>query len=238
MTATDDGDQSTHDRLTPIEAIMTTRAIRRFTDQPVTDEEIATCLRAAQQGPSGGNVQPQQYVVVTDPALKAEVAQWYKASFDRYRESLPDPSAFRDEAARASWTRTRDASQYLADHLQDAAAIVFFLQPIIPWGAVDDEGAMDIGRLDASVYPAVQNFCVAARALGIGTALTTVIRVRAAETLAALGVPANDDGSPRFEIAACVPMGRPVGNFGVAPRKPAAAVTHWNTFGNRRRDPE
>jgi hypothetical protein len=31
-------------------------------------------------------------------------------------------------------------------------------------------------------------------------------------------------------------MGRPVGRFGVAPRKPAAAVTHWNTFGNRRRD--
>ena len=224
--------------LTPIEAIMTTRAIRRFSDEPVTDDEIAICLRAAQQGPSGGNVQPQQYVVVTDPAVKADVAQWYKASFDRYRESLPDPSGFRDEAARASWTRTRDASQYLADHLQDAAAIVFFLQPIIPWGAVDDEGAMDIGRLDASVYPAVQNFCVAARALGIGTALTTVIRVRAAETLAALGVPANDDGSPRFEIAACVPMGRPLGNFGVAPRKPAAAVTHWNTFGNRRRDAE
>jgi len=233
MSATDN-----HETLTPIEAILTTRAIRRFTDEPVTDDEIATCLRAAQQGPSGGNVQPQQYVVVTDPTVKAEVAQWYKASFDRYRESLPDPSGFRDEAARASWTRTRDASQYLADNIQDAAAIVFFLQPIIPWGAVDDEGAMDIGRLDASVYPAVQNFCVAARALGIGTALTTVIRIRAAETLAALGVPANEDGSPRFEIAACVPMGRPVGNFGVAPRKPAAAVTHWNTFGNRRRDAE
>ena len=108
---------------------------------------------------------------------------------------------------------------------------MFFLQPIIPWGAVDDEGPMDIGRLDASVYPAVQNFCVAARSLGIGTALTTVIRIHAAETLAALGVPANEDGSPRFEIAACVPIGRPVGNFGVAPRKPAAAVTHWNRSG-------
>src|SRR6188768_967451 len=175
--------------LTPIEAIMTTRAIRRFSDEPVTDDEIAICLRAAQQGPSGGNVQPQQYVVVTDPAVKADVAQWYKASFDRYRESLPDPSGFRDEAARASWTRTRDASQYLADHLQDAAAIVFFLQPIIPWGAVDDEGAMDIGRLDASVYPAVQNFCVAARALGIGTTLTTVVRVYGDDVLDALGVP-------------------------------------------------
>ena len=74
------------------------------------------------------------------------------------------------------------------------------------------------------------------RALGIGTSLTTVIRIHATETLQALGVPANDDGSPRFEIAACIPIGRPSGNFGVAPRKPASAVTHWNTFGDRRRD--
>jgi nitroreductase len=222
--------------LTPIEAIMTTRAIRRYSDERVTDEEIATCLAAAQQAPSGGNVQPQQYVVVTDPALKAELGELYRATFDRYERSLPDPTSFRDAAAAASWRRTRDASRHLADHIDEAPAIVFFLQPIIPWTPADDQGEMDIGRLDASVYPAVQNFCVAARSLGIGTALTTVIRIEAAATLAALGVPANDDGSARYEIAACVPMGRPAGRFGVALRKPASAVTHWNAYGERRRD--
>ncbi len=213
-----------------IEAIMTTRAIRRFTDDPVTDEEIETCLRAAQQGPSGGNVQPQQYVVVTDPERKAEVARWYRQAFDRYERSLPDPSEFRDEAQAESWRRTRDASRHLADHLDDAPAIVLFLQPLIEWTPRDDDGEMDIGRLDASVYPAVQNFCVAARSLGIGTAVTTVIRIHADEALAALGVPEG-----RFEIAALVPMGRPKGGFGVAPRKPAAAVTHWNAWGDKRR---
>lgn len=213
-----------------IDAIMTTRAIRRYTDEPVTDDEIATCLRAAQQGPSGGNVQPQQYLVVTDPDRKETVAGWYRQAFDRYERSLPDPSNFRDEAQAESWRRTRDASRYLADHLADAAAIVLFLQPLIEWTPRDDDGEMDIGRLDASVYPAVQNFCVAARALGIGTAVTTVIRIHGDEVLAGLGVPEG-----RFEIAALVPMGRPAGNFGVAPRKPAAAVTHWNTWGDKRR---
>ena len=222
------------DELTPLEAIMTTRAIRRFTDEPVTDEEIATCLRAAQQAPSGGNVQPQQYVVVTDPAVKAEVGHWYRRAFDRYERSLPDPPSFRDEAAAESWRRTRAASRHLADHIHEAPAIVLVLQPIIPWSPADDEGPMDIGRLDASVYPAVQNLCIAARSLGIGTALTTVIRIHAAETLEVLGVPRREDGSPRFEIAACVPMGRPAGRFGVAPRKPATAVTHWNRYGDRR----
>ncbi len=175
-------------------------------------------------------MQPQQYVVVTDAARKAELARWYRAAFDRYEASLPDPASFRDEAQAASWRRTRDASRHLADHLDEAAALVLFLQPIIPWTPSDEAGEMDIGRLDASVYPAVQNFCVAARALGLGTALTTVIRIHTAEVLEALGVPAD-----RYEIAALVPVGRPAGRFGVAPRKPASAVTHWNTWGERRR---
>lgn len=212
-----------------IEAIMTTRAIRRFTDAAVADDDLRTCLAAAQQAPSGGNVQPQQYVVVRDPALRAEIGRWYRAAFDRYERTLPDPSSFGDHALADSWRRTRELSRHLADHIGEAPAHVLFLQPRIPWTPSDAEGEMDIGRLDASVYPAVQNFCVAARALGLGTAVTTVIRIHAGEVLAALGVP---DG--RFEIAALVPVGHPVGRFGVAPRKPAATVTHWDRWGDKR----
>ncbi len=175
-------------------------------------------------------MQPQQYLVLTDPDRKTVAAEWYKTSFDRYEATLATPREFRDEAARRSWERTSAASRHLADHLAEAPAIVVFLMASIPWTPSDDEGPMDIGRLDASVYPAVQNFCVAARSLGLGTALTTVIRVYGDEALAALGVP---DG--RFEIAALVPVGYPSGNFGVAPRKPAAAVTHWNHWGDKRR---
>ncbi len=212
-----------------IEAILTTRAMRRFTDEPVADADVETCLRAAQQAPSGGNVQPQQYVVVTDADRRAEIARLYRTAFDRYERSRPAPT-FKDEAAAAAWQRTSAASRHLADHIQDVPVLVLFLQPIIPWGGADEEGPLDIGRLDASVYPAVQNFCVAARSLGLGTALTTVIRIHAVEALDVLGVPAD-----RYEIAALVPLGHPAGKFGVAPRKPASAVTHWNRWGDKRR---
>ena len=211
-----------------IDALMTTRAIRRFTDEPVTDEEIATCLRAAQQAPSGGNVQPQQYIVLTEPEPRAIVGALYRSAFDRY-EMVLMPTDFRSPEAEASWKRTRAAARHLADHLGVAPALVLFLQPTVPWTPSDADGPLDIGRLDASVYPAVQNFCIAARALGIGTALTTVVRIHTAEVLAALDV-AGD-----WEIAALVPMGRPSGHFGQAPRKPASAVTHWNRWGDRRR---
>jgi nitroreductase len=214
-----------------IEALMTTRAMRRYTHEPVTDDEVMACLAAAQQAPSGGNVQPQQYVVVRDPSTRAELGRLYREAFDRYERSLPAPESFPSEEQAATWRRTRDVSRHLADHLGDVPVIVVFLQPLIPWSPSDTDGPMDIGRLDASVYPAVQNFCVAARALGLGTALTTVVRIRSDDVLALLGVPPG-----RFEIAALTPLGRPSGRFGVAPRKPFAAVTHWDRFGTKRRD--
>jgi nitroreductase len=212
-----------------LEALMTTRAMRRYTDEPVTDEEIITCLRAAQQAPSGGNVQPWQYLVVRDDAARAAVGRLYQSAFDRYERVLGStPPRFRSPEDEASWTRTRDASRYLADHLGEAPALVLFLLPIIPWTPSDEQGPMDIGPLYASIYPAVQNFMLAARGLGIGTALTTVIRVVHDEIRAALSIPDT------FEVAALVPMGRPAGHFGVARRKPVEPLTHWDTFGNRR----
>ncbi len=120
-------------------------------------------------------------------------------------------------------------ARHLAEHLAEIPVLVVFLQPLIPWGGQDEEGPLDIGRLDASVYPAVQNFCLAARSLGLGTAYTTVIRVYGEEALAEIGVPVG-----RYEIAALIPLGHPVGRFGVAPRKPYLAVTHWDGWGNKR----
>ena len=106
--------------------------------------------------------------------------------------------------------------------------MVAFLVPVIDWTPSDEEGPMDIGPLYASVYPAVQNFMLAARGLGIGTALTTVVRIHHDELRELLGVPDT------MEVAAIVPMGRPTGRFGVARRKPVHAVTHWDRFGTKR----
>ena len=211
-----------------LETLMTTRSMRRYTDEPVSVADIETCLAAAQQAPSGGNVQPQQYVVVTDPDTKARLAHWYLKAYDRYEKALPEGG--RDEAEVKERKKSRQMARHLAEHLAGVPVLVVFLQPLIPWGGQDDEGPLDIGRLDASVYPAVQNFCLAARSLGLGTAYTTVIRVYGDEALADLGVPAG-----RYEIAALIPVGHPVGKFGVAPRKPYRAVTHWDGWGNKRR---
>ena len=51
------------------EAIHTRRSVRRFTEEPVTDEHIETLLRAAMAAPTAGNSQCWRFVVITDKKL-------------------------------------------------------------------------------------------------------------------------------------------------------------------------
>lgn len=212
------------------DAITTTRAVRRYTDAPVTDDEILRCIEAAVHGPSGGNIQPWQFLAVTDPALKRAIGDVYRRAYARYEPTVlklrqPLKSA-EDEAA---FQRTLAASRHLAEHMGEVPGMVLVLMPTISMTLEDAEGPLDVGTPFASVYPAVQNFMLAARGLGIGTTLTTVYRIYQDEVRALCAIP------DRYEIVALIPMGRPRGKFGPGRRRPAAQVTHWNRFGEKRR---
>ena len=61
-----------------LDGIMTTRAMRRFSNEPVSDDDVWTCLRAAVQAPSGGNIQPYQFLVVRDPETRLALANLYR----------------------------------------------------------------------------------------------------------------------------------------------------------------
>ncbi len=122
-----------------------------------------------------------------------------------------------------------DASDHLALHLGDAPALVLVLMPDIEMTVADAEGVMDVGPTYASVYPAVQNFVLAARALGIGTVLTTVYRIHEDEVREICAIPA------RYQVVALLPMGRPRGTFALAPRaRGAESITSWDRYGDRR----
>ena len=187
------------------EALMTTRSMRRLTDDPpVTDEEIEHCLRAAAQAPSGGNVQPYHFVVITDPEARAAMADLYLRGWRRYRPAMvaalpPFPTA----EAEGSFRRSVELSEHLAEHLADTPSVLFCLASYDSTLA-DDEGPLDVGTLHASVFPAVQSFILAARDLGLGTTLTTVFRVH------------NDEVREAFGSAA------PPRSRGAGPDRPAA----------------
>ena len=211
------------------DAIMTTRSMRRLTDDPpVTESEIEHCLRAAAQAPSGGNVQPYHFVVLTEPGVRAAMADIYLRGWRRYRPAvtvgrptLPTPEA------EASFQRSVERSEHLAEHIGEVPSVLFCMA-VYESTRADAEGPLDIGTLHASVFPAVQNFILAARDLGLGTTLTTVFRVYEDEVRRLLALP------PHLDPVALVPIGRPLGRFGVAPRKPIEKITHWNRYGERR----
>jgi len=214
-----------------LDGIMTTRAMRRYTDEPISDDDLWTILRAAQQGPSGGNIQPWQFVVVTDAGVRAQLGDVYRSCYARYEAAMLAAAPPRRPEDEPSWQRTIAASRHLAEHLGDAPAIVCAAMPDISMDVVDADGVMDVGTPYASVYPALQNLMLAARALGLGSALTTVFRIRHDEVRDVLGVP------DRYQIVAMIPLGHPVGTFGRARRRPVEKVTHWNSWGDRREPP-
>ena len=210
------------------EALTTTRAVRRFTAEPVTEDEILQCIRVATQAPSGGNIQPWQFLVVTDPETKRAIGDVYRRAYARYEPALlavrPPARSAEDEEA---FSRMLRSSRHLAEHMGEAPVMVLFLMPNISMALRDADGELDVGTPFASVYPAVQSFMLAARGLGIGTTLTTVYRIYQDEVRALCGIP------ERYEIVALVPMGRPRRPFCVGRRRPVEQVTHWGRFGSK-----
>ncbi len=207
---------------------MTTRSHRRFTDQPVSESDIVTCLRAANQAPSGGNIQPWQFLVVTDPEARARIGAIYRRAYHRYEAALLPRLRFRSPEHEAGYMRQVAASRHLAEHLPEVPVLVLVLMPEMTMTISDSEGELDVGTPYASVYPAVQNFILAARGVGLGTVLTTVFRIYQEEVRAVCDIPG------RFQIVALLPLGHPAGGYGVAPRRPVEELTHWNRFGSRR----
>jgi nitroreductase len=134
----------------------------------------------------------------------------------------------KDEAAAERQARNVKASDDLARNLGAVPVHVLVLMPKISMVVTDDEGDMDVGPTYASVYPAVQNLILAARARGLGTVLTTVYKVYEDEVRAACAIP------DRYEVAALLPLGHPKGSWGTAPRRPAESLTSWDRFGERR----
>lgn len=210
------------------EALLTTRAMRRFSDKPVDRVDIEACLRAAVQAPSGGNIQPWHFVVVDDPEIRQQLADLYQRCYLRYETAmLPMRQPPKSEADAAAWNRTVNAAHHLSDHFAEVPVIVAACVADIDLTITDADGPLDIGSVLGSVFPAIQNFILAARSRGLGTSLTTVHRIEQQACRDILGVPA------RQQIVALLPVGHPTGKWGIAPRRPAETVTSWNRYGNR-----
>ena len=104
--------------LTPDQLLSTTRTVRKRLDlsRPVERELLEECFDLALQAPTGGNQQGWGWVVVTDPAIKAQIAAWYlegwDAAYGRRREEILAAPPGSGPMSRASFL----AAEHLAAH--------------------------------------------------------------------------------------------------------------------------
>ena len=206
------------------EIIETTRAMRRLKPDPVPDELIAKILRAGVCAANGGNTQRWRFLVVKDQAIKKKVQVHYKRAFDevvgpRYLNSAPPPGVTRER-----YDRQHAAVEYLTDHFHEAPV---WIVACLDTPSQDVQGAAPPGRSSgASIYPAVQNMLLAARALGLGATLTTRHLLYEKETEAALGLP------PGVHSYAIIPIGYPMGKFGPVGRGPLKEIVYQDHWGH------
>jgi nitroreductase len=197
------------------DAIYTLRAMRRLKTDLVPDELVWKVLDAAIRAPSGGNLQPWRFVVVTDAAKKKKIGEWYLDGWNKMygpRRDVPitDPAA----------ARTFKSADHLANHIAEAPVLIF---------ATVMSNMASVSGAGPNIFPAVQNLMLAARALGLGTTLTTLHKHHDADVKELLGIP---DG---VETMALIPLGWPKGNFGTGPRRPVEEVTHWDAWGSNKK---
>jgi nitroreductase len=198
------------------EAIGTLRAMRRFTDEPVSDDDLWTILEAATMAPSGGNRQPWNFIVIRDRETKRRIGEYYRRAWGETYGKLPAPPPSSTDQGLG---RAYRSAEYLAQHLADAPVLIM----------VTTRGAgFGTSATGSSIFPAVQNLMLAARALGLGSTITTLHRLFEADVKKLLSIP--DD----VETMALIPIGHAQGRFGPTRRRPVDEVTFWEKWGATR----
>ena len=191
------------------EAMFSQRATRRLDpDRPITDAQLKIILDAASKAPNGGNAQPARFLVIRDREAiknfgKLYHEAWWAKRRDAYgwkgKEDIPEGSQYR-------W------AALLADEMENAPCV------ILAHSAASGVAA-------ASTFPGVQKLLLSARALGIGSVLTTLHPEVMDRVHEIFGIP--DD----VVFHCCIPLGYPRGNFGPTSRLPTSETTYWDKWG-------
>ncbi|WP_018501369.1 nitroreductase family protein [Parafrankia discariae] len=200
------------------EAMRTARSLRRFRPDPVSDEVIARCLEAATWAPSGSNAQSWRFVVLRSPEVRAVLGPAFREGWDWVRtiygqaDERPAPD---DDSREARLTRTM---LHLVDNFESVPVYVLFCYRLTGFVPEFIEGG--------SIYPAMQNFLLAARAEGLGTVPSTWFTFAEDKLRSVIGIP------DEWRIASLVSVGWPVGKHGPVRRRPLHKVAALDTWDN------
>jgi nitroreductase len=204
--------------LSPDELLTTPRSVRKRLDfeRPVERELLDECLALAQQAPNASNSEPWRFVVVTEEATRAKLAECYRTGWSAYRAQV-------EEAAREGPdSPVLDSAQYLADRFHEVPVMV--LPCLVP--RADGAPAARQAGLYGSVIQAAWSFQLAARARGLGTCWTTLHLPRERDAAELLGIPFE-----RVQQVALITVGYSLGtDFKPGRRVPLERVVRYERW--------
>ena len=191
------------------DVVLRQRACRAFAPDPLDDDLVERVLQAATFAPSAENKQPWVFVVVRDPDRRAAVGDLNRRAW---------------EGGAKSHSEGRLTASLLDAVDQGAQGGIAAAPVLVVVGG--DTRLGDRRVLAASIFPATQNMLLAAGALGLGAALTTLPLVFGDELAEIAGFP--------FEVQpmAVVPLGWPARPLGPPRRIPVAEKAYRETFGS------
>lgn len=192
------------------DVVFAQRACREYADTDVEDATIELVLRAATHAPSAENRQPWEFVVVRDPARRAAIHDLTEAAWNR--------------AGRA-FSETRLPPKLLKEVDFGIAGGGYRTAPVLVVVCADLHRGLP-ATVGSSIFPCVQNLLLAAGALGLGSALTTLVaQGDALRDLLAL---------PEHVVPqAVIPLGVAARPLGPPRREPATAHMHRERYGAR-----
>ncbi|MFJ4799014.1 nitroreductase family protein [Kitasatospora purpeofusca] len=204
--------------------LSTTRAVRHRLDltRPVPRALLEECVDLAVQAPTGRNRQRWHFVIVTDPARRAVLADLWRASLavPQAHQPLPARDVRRAEVAPGVMERVYTGVDHLYRHLHEVPAYVI---PCVE-GRTEGLSVTHQAGTWGSILPAAWSFMLAARERGLGTVWTTGNLPLEREFAQELGIP-----YPEVMQAAFIPVAYTLGtDFRPARRIPRAQVLHWD----------
>lgn len=198
------------------EVMSKARTIRRFTDEPIDDAILARCLEAARWAPSGANAQGWRFVVLRSPEQRAVVAKAAAHALAVIEPVYGMSRPVADDNSRRA--RTYRATYELHDRAGEFTSVLF-AQAHYPT-------ASEL-LLGGSIFPAMQNFLLAARAQGLGACLTSWASYGGEQLLRdAVGIPEG------WMVAGHIVVGWPKGNHGPLRRRPLAEFVNLDRWDN------
>jgi nitroreductase len=200
------------------ELLSTTRSVRKRLDldRPVSREVILECIRLAMQAPTASNAQDWRWLVITDAAKRAAIADIYRSIGEEYlayaAKEASDPQTQRVYASAFSLTET-------------LARVPVHVIPCLD-NRIDNSNLLTAASAWASIIPAGWSFLLALRSRGLGSVWTTMHLAKEKEVAGVLGIPDTVTQAALFPVAYTIGT-----DFRPAARPPAETITYWDSWG-------